>query len=234
VGGGAGIIYEGAIAMSLRIQVSGAFEFDESASLDRALQAVTQCVKKYHEQDGACLLSQNDLQCVGLVVEVRFQGAAPASHWESGEAVLLALARHAVRGEARLSERDSERVVKAQKPHTLARFLVLVEECDFEAIEQERDHVAPDHLDALVAAYVELTSWEQKAALVQLVQDCPDPRLRPMMLDVLCGAPDDIRGPLHWSKAVALSFLDGEPRHFQRYYRDNRLLKDSARRYLVR
>jgi len=116
--------------------------------------------------------------------------------------------------------------------------LVLVRRADFEEIEAARDKIAFSDLGALAAAYPALETWDQKAALINLVQDHLDPRFRSLMLDFL--AAPDTRGDeassgddvIPLTKAIALCHLDENFDDFMRYYNNRRLIEVRAGEYL--
>jgi hypothetical protein len=110
--------------------------------------------------------------------------------------------------------------------------LELVHRTDFQEIEFARDQVHFADLSALAAAYPALESWDQKAALINLIQDHLDPRFRPLMLDFL--AAPDTRGDdvIPLTKAIALCHLDENFDDFMRYYNDPRLIQARADEYL--
>lgn len=90
-----------------------------------------------------------------------------------------------------------------------------------EAIEAARTNVASADVPELVAAYPQL-DWQQRGALILLMQDHQEPSMRPMMVDYLSSAPD---GPADDStvaeaRAVALCYLDGSFDKFDRYIAD--------------
>jgi len=110
--------------------------------------------------------------------------------------------------------------------------LKIVRRADFEEIEESRDLVEFHHFGELAAAYSSLESWNQKAALINLVQDHLDPRFRPIMLDFL-RAPDT-RGDdvIPLTKAIALCHLDENFDDFMRYYNNTQLIDERASEYL--
>jgi hypothetical protein len=110
--------------------------------------------------------------------------------------------------------------------------LELVQRADFQEIEAARDQVEFSDLGAMAAAYPSLKTWDQKAALINLVQDHLDPRFRPIMLDFL-EAPDT-RGDdvIPLTKAIALCHLDENFDIFMDYYKDQRLIQIRANEYL--
>ena len=218
--------------MSLYLQFHGSFEYSDTDSIGQAFEAAEHCMQHYRESDGCSVLSRQDLRGDGLTIQVNYRGSAPASVYESGEAVVAALARHAIRGEVCLHADDEVTTIKARKPHTLSEFLFKIEKRDFAGIEAERDYVTPAHIEELVAQYAQLKNWDQKAALIQLVQDLQDAQLRPIMLDFL-HAPRDEHGDMRkFSKAIAVSFLEGETKNVSQYLANQEILEQEAHRSL--
>ena len=108
----------------------------------------------------------------------------------------------------------------------IEELLQIIRRADFQEIESARDQVTVSILGALAAAYPSLETWEQKAALINLIQDHLDPCFRPIMLDFL-SAPDtrgDDTVPL--TKAIALCHLEENFDNFTIYYNDHNLLAD--------
>ena len=106
-------------------------------------------------------------------------------------------------------------------------FLPIIQRADFEEIESARDRVTRADLGLFAETYKSLPTWEQKAALINLVQDHLDARLRPMMFDFL-SAPN-VRDDTHeLTKAIALCHLEGDFERFMVYYNDRRLLREEV------
>jgi hypothetical protein len=115
----------------------------------------------------------------------------------------------------------------------IAHFIQLVTRGDPGEIESARDVVTREDVAPLAEVYWTLETWDQKAALIELVQDYIDPRSREIMLDFL-KAPPDKAGDDYFEavKAIALCHLDRDFKAFTRYYGDRRLLAETAERYL--
>jgi len=121
----------------------------------------------------------------------------------------------------------------------IERFSRIIREQDVDKIETERERVGPEHLPELIALYQSLDNWDDKAALIDLIQDVDDPRIRPLMLDFLHapGGRVDIYGVWdYWLclKAVALSFLAGDCKLFDRYQEKPELIEADIKPYLDR
>lgn len=115
----------------------------------------------------------------------------------------------------------------------LASLVQLVLRADYEAIEFARDTVTQEDLDELARVYATLPSWRERLAMVYLVQDHLDPRLHPMMEDVL-RAPGDVRDDtLGLAKAIALCHLHEDFNRFSAYYGDRQRLAGDVERYLA-
>jgi hypothetical protein len=113
-----------------------------------------------------------------------------------------------------------------------SQFMEIVTQADFIAIESARDQVTFRDLGALVKAYETLETWDQKAALINLVQDHLDPRMRRMMEDFI-GAPDDLQEDnIILTKAIALCHLQEDFDRFMDYYNDRGLLERTVRQFM--
>jgi len=95
----------------------------------------------------------------------------------------------------------------------------LVKSHDSGALSDARDLVEKGDVRAFVEEYAKLTDWDDKEALVFLIQDQNDPALTPVMQDFLFH-PDCDYEPCSWSRAVALSQLDGNAENFSKYFDD--------------
>jgi hypothetical protein len=115
----------------------------------------------------------------------------------------------------------------------IERFTRLIKARNIERIEYERDHVSREHLAALVDLYWSVKEWEQKAAVIDLVQDTIDPQTRPIMLDFLRAPADQIGDYLQMSKIIALCHLEGRLENFSKYYKDRQLIQPAAQAYLT-
>lgn len=92
----------------------------------------------------------------------------------------------------------------------------LVKTLDWEAIESARDRVSANEVASLASYYTSLKSWDEKAAVICLVQDTLDPILLPMMKDFLAAPPGD--DDIIWmGKLTALLHLDGSFDRFKEY-----------------
>jgi len=106
----------------------------------------------------------------------------------------------------------------------IATAMALVRDHDVDAIEHARDQVEAGDVPALVEEYGRLRRWQDKELLVQLVQDQASAALTPVMEDFL-DHPDCDDEPCAWSRAVALSHLDGNDETFTRYLDDPALAR---------
>ena len=88
----------------------------------------------------------------------------------------------------------------------LPHFIELIETDDFSGIESARFDIEPRHLARLIDHYGTLQTWEHKRALIELVQDQRDPRLRPIMLDFL-RSPPGTYDAMNFTRAIALCFV---------------------------
>ncbi len=111
-------------------------------------------------------------------------------------------------------------------------FIRLIQRDDPYEIESARDDVTKNDVGPLVEAYWTLTTWDEKAGLIQLIQDYLDPRTHDVMLDFLKAPPDANGDYFEVTKAIALCHLDGDFAAFDRYYKDRDLLAATAERYL--
>ena len=111
-------------------------------------------------------------------------------------------------------------------------FISLIQRDDPYEIESARDEVTENDVAPLVEAYWGLTTWEEKAGLIQLIQDYIDPHAHDVMLDFLKAPPDPNGDYFEVTKAIALCHLDGDFAAFTRYYKDRDLLAATAERYL--
>jgi hypothetical protein len=115
----------------------------------------------------------------------------------------------------------------------LAALIQAVLRADYEAIESARDRVTREDLGELARVYTTLPSWRERVAMVHLVQDYLDPRLRPMMADVLRAPGDVTDDTLGLAKAIALCHLHEDFDRFSAYYGDRRRLAQDVERYLA-
>ena len=126
-----------------------------------------------------------------------------------------------------------ERIEQAQRQrtelppniaHQLTDFYKLIAEDDYEGIEAARDIVEAHHLPSLIEHYNSLKSWDQKRAVIDLVQDQDDDSLRPIMLDYL-RAPFGRYEAMDLAKATALGFIDEAYDRPAVYYNNRMLLE---------
>ena len=103
--------------------------------------------------------------------------------------------------------------------------LALVRRAEFEQIEDARNQVVFSDLGPLTAAYTSLETWDQKAALIHLIQDHHDPRFRPLMLDFLNAPEIRSEDNILLTKAIAICYLDENDDDFMRYYNDTCLIE---------
>lgn len=112
-------------------------------------------------------------------------------------------------------------------------FLGLVHKADGEGVESARDNVTPQDLKALADNYWNLTTWEQRACMINLMQDYMIPETRPAMLHFLQAPDDGEYGFLRVTKAIALCILDRDFNRFEVYYNDSALAEEKAKEYLA-
>ena len=113
-----------------------------------------------------------------------------------------------VLGKEALSEPVEEEIV-----HYSAEFeemMRAVRDCDGVEIEGLRDVFSPALVPDAIKAYSQLTSWRQKASLVQLIQDVRIAETRPLMNDFLKAPRDDSDDEIWITKAIALWHLTGD------------------------
>lgn len=114
----------------------------------------------------------------------------------------------------------------------IRNFIKLIQRDDPYEMETARDDVTRNDVGPLVEAYWTLTTWDEKAGLIQLIQDYLDPRSHDIMLDFLKAPPDANGDYFELTKAIALCRLDGDFAAFNRYYKDRDLLAATAERRL--
>ncbi len=112
------------------------------------------------------------------------------------------------------------------------RFLPVIESDDFDTIEEAREWVQPEDIEPLITLYWRLDDWQQKRALVDVLQDQYHPDMHKMMLDFLRVpvAPGDEWVEL--AQAVALGFIDEKYDRFMNYYNDRKLLARDVKEVL--
>lgn len=104
---------------------------------------------------------------------------------------------------------------------------------DAAALERLRSDVKPADVPALAAFYRTRDRWEERCALVDLVQDRPEPALRPMFEDVLrCPVAGEDWSEL--AQAAALARLHPEEDRFSTYLRDRAVLRRDVDAALAR
>jgi hypothetical protein len=106
----------------------------------------------------------------------------------------------------------------------IAQAMESVRANDFDAIESGRDQVTKEDLPAFVEEYFKLTDWEDKSSLIDLVQDHHEAVMAPMMKDAL-EVPDCEYDSCWATRAVALSYFDGDFGRFMTYFEDHALAK---------
>ncbi len=114
----------------------------------------------------------------------------------------------------------------------LRQFTAVIEADDYVEIESARDWVQPGDIEPLIALYWQLEDWQQKRALVDILQDQFHPDMEKMMLDFLrvpCEPGDE---PTELAQAVALSFMDEKYDQFMTYYNDRKRLAQDVKHVL--
>jgi hypothetical protein len=119
-----------------------------------------------------------------------------------------------------------------EKETDIERFTRLVVTNNIERIEYERDKVGSEHLKSLVELYWTLEDWEQKGAIVDLVQDTFNSLTRPIMLNFLNAPPDQVGDYLQTCKIIALCHLEGNFNNFSNYYKNRELIQPTLEEYL--
>lgn len=110
----------------------------------------------------------------------------------------------------------------------LGSFENLVLACDFQEIEFWRPRVKVDHVAALTALYDRSQSWDERCAVLQLLQDTLHPEVTRRMHHFLA-APEDASGDNYeLTKATALCHLQEDFSLFMTYYADRRQLADDV------
>ncbi len=95
-----------------------------------------------------------------------------------------------------------------------------------------REAVTQDDLDALTTLYRECTSWRAKGLVVQLLQDQVEPRLEELWRDAV-QVPDDGTDLSAATRALGLCALEGrrDPARFHEYFDDPARATEAARRW---
>lgn len=106
----------------------------------------------------------------------------------------------------------------------LASFEAMVRALDWEAIEGSRNRVKVEHVESLVALYDRSQTWDERCAVLQLLQDKKHPALLRVMHHFLVGAPEGTDDNYPLTKAVALCQLEGDFTRFMTYYEDRKKL----------
>ena len=119
-----------------------------------------------------------------------------------------------------------------EKETDIERFIRLVITKNIERIEYERDHVCREHLKPMVDLYWTLEDWEQKAAIVDLLQDTIDNLSRPIMLDFLNAPCDEVGDYLQKCKIIALCHLEENFSSFTRYCKNIELIQPAVEKFL--
>ncbi|MCP4423297.1 MAG: ankyrin repeat domain-containing protein [Chloroflexi bacterium] len=109
----------------------------------------------------------------------------------------------------------------------MARFTAVIQSDDFNDIEEARDWVRTEDIGPLITLYWQLDDWQQKRALIDVMQDQFHPDMKKMMLDFLRVPLEPGDEPTELSQAVALGFMDEKYDQFMTYYNDRaRLARD--------
>ena len=112
--------------------------------------------------------------------------------------------------------------------------LVSIIQCDdFDQIESARDWVEQAQVDKLVEHYWELKSWDQKCALIEIIQDQYSQNIQDIMLDYLRAPYGLEEDRIELGKAVALGFIDEKYDTFMIYYQDRERLKKDVSKVLA-
>ena len=102
----------------------------------------------------------------------------------------------------------------------LRSFENLVRACDWDEIESWRSRVRPEHVHALVALYDCVQTWDERCAVLQLLQDTRHPEVRRRMHHFL-RAPADASGDnFELTKATAICHLENDFGRFMTYHAD--------------
>jgi hypothetical protein len=115
----------------------------------------------------------------------------------------------------------------------IERFIRLVKTKQIEQVEYQRDYVRPEHLATLVELYWSLDDWEQKAEVIDLVQDTIDSQTQPIMRDFLHAPADQIGDYLQMGKIIALCHLEGNFDNSTKYYKNRELIQPAVQGYLT-
>lgn len=100
---------------------------------------------------------------------------------------------------------------------------LLINSVDSERIELAREEVRPEDIPRLCNYYWQLERWDQKLALVELIQDHYHPSMDAVMLDVL-QAPGDGTNRVDLPKIIALKMLSPDHDKFALYFSDRAAL----------
>ena len=95
----------------------------------------------------------------------------------------------------------------------------LVHARDWEAIESWRSRVRPEHVAPLVALYDRVGTWDERCAVLQLLQDSLHPDTRRCMHHFL-SAPNGEDENFELTKAIAVCHLDRDLGRFVTYLGD--------------
>ncbi len=112
----------------------------------------------------------------------------------------------------------------ASHEEIMESFEAMVRALDWEAIETWRQHVTLAHVESLVALYARMQTWEERCAVLQLLQDKPHPEVTSVMHHFLVGAPKGDDENFELTKATALCHLTGNFELFPIYYDDREKL----------
>ena len=121
---------------------------------------------------------------------------------------------------------------ETQTQARITTYLQMIREDDFEQIESARSNIQPNEVEHLIVLYWTLEKWEEKRALIELVQDQYSDEMPKMMLDFLQAPMVLNDDPVELAKAVALGFIDEKYDRFMTYYNDRPLLHRTVRAVL--
>jgi len=107
----------------------------------------------------------------------------------------------------------------------------LVEQCEFEELEYQRNEIDPKNITLLIKFYWKLSNWEQQACLIHLLQDYDQYDMQPIMLDFL-KAPFGDDDLIEMSQAIALGFIDEKYDNIPLYENDRELLDQTVEKCL--
>ena len=110
----------------------------------------------------------------------------------------------------------------------LQSFENMVLDRNFEEIEAWRHRVTTEYIPHFTALYDRVQSWDERCAVLQLLQDELHPEVTKRMHHFL-GAPEDQNGDLYeLTKAIALCHLEQDFSLFMTYYEDRNKLAEQV------